>query len=145
MLRGVYAPTRRGKPEQFEQEKAKRLLASLGARVWVAGTKRKKTDHQSTMQTPGLPDLPFVFVPRRISGGMSYELLVIEMKSPEAARKSNKGRSPEQLDFARFCELAGVHYFCGDCDGLIGWLISHGFLRADQVAADHTHANVLRD
>jgi len=134
-------PRRRAKPEAAEQEKALRLLRSMGARVWVAGTTRKRGDYQGTMQTPGLPDLPFVFLRR----GDGYTLLVVEVKSPTAARSIRAGRSPEQLEVARLCELANIHYFCGDCDGLIGWLISHGFLRADQVAADHTDATDLRD
>jgi hypothetical protein len=99
------------------------------------------------MMTPGLPDLPFVFLRASAQhGGMPWKgdaarrvLLVVEMKSPTAARSKDCGRSPEQIEFAHQCELAGIFYFCGDCDGLIGWLISHGFLRADQVAADHTH------
>lgn len=145
-------PIRRRRPEAAEQEKALRLLRSMGARVWVAGTTRKRGDHQGTMQTPGLPDLPFVFLPATRRGSLAFRgherdrvLLVVEMKSPTAARGKTRGRSPEQVEFARMCELANVHYYCGDCDGLIGWLISHGFLRADQVAADHTHATTLRD
>ncbi len=131
----LFAARRRGAPERAEQQKALRLLRSLGARVWVAGTTRKAGDYQGTMQTPGLPDLPFVFLPR--AGACT--LLVVEMKSPTAARAKHAGRSPEQVEFAQLCELAHVHYFCGDCNGLISWLISHGFLRDDQVAADHTH------
>jgi hypothetical protein len=138
----LFAPSRRrAKPEAAEQEKALRLLRSMGARVWVAGTTRKRGDYQGTMQTPGLPDLPFVFLRR----GDGYTLLVVEMKSPTAARSKLAGRSPEQVEFAQLCELSDINYFCGDCDGLIGWLISHGFLRADQVAADHTHATLSRD
>lgn len=145
------AARRRAKPEAAEQEKAIRLLRSMGAKVWVAGTTRKQGDYQGTMQTPGLPDLPFVFLPAHRTGSLAFRgheqdrvLLVVEMKSPTAARTKTRGRSPEQVEFAELCELANVHYFCGDCDGLIGWLISHGFLRADQVAADHTHATPLR-
>lgn len=148
----LYPPRRRQKPEAAEQEKALRLLRSLGARVWVAGTTRPRGDYQGTCQTPGLPDLPFVFLPQRIRDDArfgdqtrTYTLLVVEMKSPTAARGKTRGRSLEQVEFATLCELANVHYFCGDCDGLIGWLISHGFLRADQVAADHTHATLSRD
>lgn len=139
-------PRRRNNPERAEQDKALRLLRSLGARVWVAGTTRKRGDYQGTMQTAGLPDLPFVFLPARRPGTLAFKghehdrvLLVVEIKSPSAARAKDCGRSSEQVVFAHQCELAGVHYFCGDCDGLIGWLISHGFLRADQVAADHSH------
>lgn len=134
-------PRRRSQPERAEQEKAKALLRSIGAKLWVAGVTRRKGDHPSTMMTPGLPDLPFVFLRR----GGAYVLLVVEMKSPTAARSKDCGRSSEQVVFAHLCELANINYFCGDCDGLIGWLISHGFLRADQVAADHSHATLSRD
>ena len=41
-----------------------KLLKTVGAAVYTIGTKRKKTDHQGTMQTPGIPDLvAFVAVP----------------------------------------------------------------------------------
>ena len=34
-----------------------KLLETVGAAVYRIGTTRKKTDHQGTMQTPGIPDL----------------------------------------------------------------------------------------
>ena len=60
------------------------LLETVGAAVYKIGTKRKKGDHQGTMQTPGIPDLlAFVTVPllRRVSmRGVSQ--LWIEVKRP---------------------------------------------------------------
>lgn len=129
-------------PERDEQETVKRLLRSLGAKFWVAGTTRKKGDHPGTMQTPGLADIPFVFLPRRHGHGEElirtkfalYDLVVIEMKSPEAARSKNGGLSEEQLELQHYCELAGITYIHGDAKAITQWLIGNRYLRADAVA-----------
>lgn len=132
-------PRRHGKPEQKEQEDVKKLLHALGAKFWVAGTKRKRTDYQGTMMTPGLPDIPFVFLPRRgARAGYSqvtlYDLVVIEMKSPQAHQKRDGGLSVEQAEFKRFCDLAGITYVHGDAKAIVQWLVEQCYLRADQVA-----------
>lgn len=139
----LYSPKRgRSKPEAAEQEKLRRLLLAMGAKFWIAGTTRKKGDHPGTMMTPGLPDVPFVFLPRRVGMIDSelrkerftlYDLLVVEMKSPVEYRKKEHGRSKEQIEFAHYCELAGINYVCGDFDVVVRWFIKHGYLRADQV------------
>jgi hypothetical protein len=43
-------------PEKVIQQQIVTLLRSIGAQVWVLGTRRKRGDYQGTMQTPGLPD-----------------------------------------------------------------------------------------
>lgn len=134
------------KHEQAEQEAVKTLLLAIGAKFWVAGTKRKHGDYQGSMQTPGLADLPLVFLPRHQRAGLTrdeslargypehaYELVVIEMKSPGAARSKTGGLSPEQRDLQHYCELSGTPYIHGDANAVIAWLIQHGYLRKEQV------------
>jgi hypothetical protein len=134
-----------GQPERAEQEAAKKLLAAMGAKFWVAGTTRRAGDYQGTMQTPGLPDLPLVFLPRfkRYKEGTDmhlldqtlgmYELVVVEMKSPAAAKTKHGGLSPFQRECKAYCLGAGVPYIHGDLDALIGWLIHHSYLKPEHV------------
>jgi hypothetical protein len=82
-----------------------------------------------TIQTPGLPDMPLVFLPKR----PGYQLVVIEVKSPTAAKTKSGGLRPEQLEVKRLCEEAGVPYIHGDLDAIIAWLIAHQYLKANQV------------
>lgn len=146
---GKSAPKRHGKPEQVEQEAIKKLLLAIGAKFYVAGTKRKRDDYQGTMQTPGLADLPLVFLPKfkRLAPDVRpstaeamratepmYQLVVIEMKSPEAHRKKGGGLSAEQKELKHYCDLAGIPYIHGDAKRVVQWLIEHGYLRAEQVA-----------
>lgn len=134
--------TIRRKPGQYErreQEAVKRLLRALGAKFWVAGTVRRIGDYHGTMQTPGLPDLPLVFLPRhKLPGyatgdGMPFQLVVIEVKSPAAAKSKNGGLRPEQHDLLTFCGAAGVPYLHGDLNAIIAWLVEQGYLRASQL------------
>lgn len=125
-------------PERAEQEAVKRLLAALGAKFYVAGVTRKKGDYQGTMQTPGLPDLPLVFLPRFKLGDLSdphlmYQLVVVECKSPAAAKTKWGGLSPFQREAKAYCLGAGVPYVHGDLDAIIGWLIDHSYLKPSQV------------
>lgn len=134
---------RRGKPEEVEQEHVKQILRSMGAKFWVAGTRRKKADYQGTMQTPGLADLPLVFLPRRIGKSATlgaptytlYDFLVIEMKSPAAMKKKYHDRSREQMELAELCKLAGVNYVCGDAKTVVQWLIQYEYLKRGSIAA----------
>lgn len=118
---------RRRQPERAIQAAGVKLLRSLGAAVYVLGTTRPKGDYHGTMQTPGLPDV-LAFLPMQ---GVR-RLLVWEAKAP-------KGRlRPAQAQFAQYCHDADIGHVVGTHDALIAWLIEHGYLRADQVAAHHT-------
>ena len=132
-------------PERDEQEAVKRLLIAIGAKFYIAGTTRKRGDHQGTMQTPGLADMPLVFLPRYKRAGLDrpddggypetmYELVVIEMKSPTAAKAKSGGLSTVQAELKHYCQMAGVPYIHGDATAVVQWLIDHAYLRADQVA-----------
>jgi hypothetical protein len=118
-------------PERHEQKAIVGLLSSLGGRVWVLGTTRKKGDHQGTMQTPGMVDcIAFLkrpgdsarepFAPARV-------LLMIECKA-----KGGRLR-PEQAMFREMCLEAEVHHVVGGVDAVIAWLVQYGFIKADSV------------
>jgi hypothetical protein len=131
---------KRQQPERAEQEGVKKLLRTLGARFFVAGTVRKKGDHPGTMQTPGLADIPLCFLPRRSrlsqsyhDTGGEYQLVVIEVKSPAAAKTKSGGLRPEQADLKNLCAEAGVPYIHGDLNAIIAWLIENRYLKASQV------------
>jgi len=115
----------RRQPERAIQAGGVKLLCSLGAKIYVLGTTRRKGDYYGTMQTPGLPDV-LAFLP---AYGMTRpaRLLCWEAKAP-------KGRmSVPQVTFAQHCHDAGVAHVVGDLDALIAWLISNGYLRAENV------------
>ena len=139
--RGATIRTKPDQPERREQEAVKKLLKAIGAAVWVAGTVRRHGDHPGTMQTPGLPDLPLVFLPAfKLTPPpapgvppLLYELVCIEVKSPAAAKLKWGGLTPEQRGVKAYCAGAGVPYIHGTLDDVIQWLVQRGYLKADQV------------
>ena len=107
-------------PEKVLQQQGVTLLRSLGAAVYVLGTRRPRTDaHRGTCQTPGLPDVWFMFgASRPTAFGSWWEV------------KARHGRvSAPQAAFADICTQTGVPYVCGDLEALIGALIRWGRLR----------------
>lgn len=119
-------PRRPRVPEKTEQAHIVQLLRSVGARVWVLGTRRRRGDYPGTMQTPGVPDLvAFVLVrdrpkPRR--------LLWVEVKAEGGYLR------PEQAEFASLCDAAGVAHVVGGLDAVLARLVSWGVVRADGIA-----------
>jgi hypothetical protein len=113
-------------PEKAEQAAIVRLLASLGAKVYVLGTRRPAGDYQGTRQTPGLPDV-LAFLPlhaaRRGHFEQSRELLAIEVKA-----KGGRLR-PEQVVFRELCQQASVAHVVGGLDAVIAWLTARGYLK----------------
>lgn len=121
--------------EKIEQAHTVQLLRSLGANVYVLGTRRRKGEHQGTMQTPGLSDL-IAFVPLTAAAattfnytrGQARALLFIECKA-------KGGRlSAEQEAFRIMCLAAGAEHVVGNLDAVIAWCIAHEYLKADNVA-----------
>lgn len=110
-------------PEKAEQAHIVQLLLSIGAAVYVLGTRRPRGDHQGTCQTPGVPDL-LAFLPTRAE--RPTRQLWVECKA-----KGGRLR-PEQLDFRTLCECAGVAHVVGDLDAVIAWLCEHAYVKADQ-------------
>ena len=117
---------KRRQPERAIQAQIVHLLKSLGARVYVLGTTRRKGDYQGTMMTAGLPDL-MAFLPHGRVSGDGWILLIVEVKAP-------KGRmSKPQRDFRENCLCAGVEHIAGGLDEVFSWLIQNKYLRQDQV------------
>lgn len=112
--------------ERYEQADGVKLLRSLGAAVYVLGTKRRATDYQGTMQTPGVPDVHF-FIGRED---------VVDFAFWEVKRSKLGRLSPSQADYAAHCQRAGIAYICGDLTALMRWLVGQGYLRADQLPHD---------
>ena len=115
----------RRQPERYAQGAIVQLLRTVGCQVWTLGTTRRRGEHHGTMQSPGLPDL-LAFLPR----GMG--LLCLEVKA-----KGGRLR-PEQEVF-RNATLAcaapwQVHHVVGGLDTVIGYLMSLGLLKAQDVA-----------
>ena len=116
-----------------------KLLETVGAAVYRIGTKRKKGDHQGTMQTPGIPDLiAFVRVPLSSSssfrmsawtslqvspGRVSCVQLWIEVKRPGGALAG------AQLAFRVRALEAGCEHVVGGVDEVLDWLKARGVVK----------------
>jgi hypothetical protein len=115
----------RRQPERLEQRAIVQLLCALGCPVWTLGTHRRRGDYHGTMQSPGLPDL-LAFLP------LDTGLLCIEVKA-----KGGRLR-PEQEVFRNACLACEspwqVHHVVGGLDTVIGYLMSLGLLKAQDVA-----------
>ena len=102
------------------------LLRSVGAAVYVLGTRRGRGDYQGTRQTPGLPDIWTILPPSRIGSGPAG--VWIEVKAPHGKR------SREQEAFAAGCNIASVPYLCGGLDDVIAFLVERAYLKPAQLA-----------
>lgn len=111
--------------EKVEQSHIVQLLRSIGAKVYVSGTHRRREDFQGTMQTPGIPDIE-AFIPNRCGIG-GYRLLKVEVK-----RIGGRLR-PEQQEYQQLCDQASVAHVVGNLDAVIGWLVREGYVKASSV------------
>lgn len=130
MRRATRRPRRAPSPlEKVEQTWIINLWLSIGGDVYVLGTKRKKGDHQGTMQTPGISDLyGFLPPPRYRPSVTTWSDLWVEVKR-------EKGEpSEEQVTFRERCIRAGTPHVMGTANAFIAYLIDGGWLRSDQVA-----------
>lgn len=120
---------KRRQPERAEQAAIVQLLESLGAKVYVLGTTRRKGDYQGSMQTPGIGDL-YVFLPLHAAARLVHQrhsmALWVEVKA-------KRGRpSEDQLLFQDWCLASGVHHVLGGLDAVQNWLVDHGWLRESE-------------
>lgn len=119
------SPARRQQPEKAEQANGVHLLRSLGAQVYVLGTRRRSGDYQGTMQTPGVPDVLF-FLPPHVDD--SARLVAWECKAP-----GGRASAP-QIQFQAHCRCSGVDHVLGGLDALIEHLIRRKRLKPSQLA-----------
>lgn len=117
-------------PEKVVQAQVVHLLRSIGASVYVLGTKRARGDHQGTRQTPGIGDL-YCFLPAPKLGEGHACALWVEVKSASGRLR------PEQAAFRAGCLAAGTAHVVGGVDAVISFLIAGGWLKGDQVAHYH--------
>ncbi len=115
--------------EKVEQANGVTLLRSLGGRVWVLGTRRRRGEHPGTMQTAGIADVKaFLPAPRYPHATSRPQGLWWE------AKRTGGVRSDAQLMFADCCATTGEAYVCGDLDALFAWLVGAGYLLEDNIA-----------
>ena len=119
--------------EKYIQADIVKLLETVGAAVYKIGTKRKKEDHQGTMQTPGIPDL-VAFVPVPLSlhvaprpDRVSLVQLWIEVKRPAHAMTSRM--SQEQTMFRLRSLEAGCEHVVGGVPEVVDWLMARGVVK----------------
>lgn len=126
--------------EKAEQADTVQLFSVLG-KVYVLGTRRKKGDHQGTMQTPGISDLVVFLRPSKLltaaeiaAGHPSSRprLVMTELK-----REKNGEYSDDQLTFRQWCHDAGVDYIGGAFNVVVAWLVREKYVRADQFSHEH--------
>lgn len=109
--------------EKHVQRQIVDYLQLIGAQVYVLGTKRRKGDHQGTMQTPGIPDLWVFLPPAKVLCSEERAGLWIEVKADD-------GRcSPAQLTFQKHAHESRVNYVCGNLDAVQTWLANRGWIR----------------
>src|SRR5262245_25795347 len=113
------ALSRRVPLEKTEQAAITKLLLTIGAAVYVIGTRRPHGDHQGTRQTPGLPDLLAFLPPDR---NTMRECLAIECK-----RRGGRLSNAQKL-FREHCLAANIGHVVGTCDDVIAWLKANRYL-----------------
>lgn len=125
--------------EKGEQANGIKLLWSIGAKVYVLGTRRSRgracpqcgtfvAEHQGTRQTPGIGDV-LAFLPARMGAArLEREVLWWEAKRPDGGRLSDA-----QQEFQELCVQSRTHHCAGPLDDLIAWLVGHGYLNRHQV------------
>lgn len=113
-------------PEKLVQWQVVNLLRSIGAAVYILGTRRPSGDFQGTRQTPGIGDVYCILPPPRVTPGPGCALWV--------EVKADGGRlSPEQREFQALCAGANIPHVVGGVDQVIAFLIQGGWLKGESV------------
>lgn len=117
----------RQQPEKVEQTQIVTLLRSLGASVYVLGTRRRAGDYQGTMMTAGIPDIYALLPEPRSPGDGRACGLWIEVKG-----KGGRVR-PEQAAFAARCLERQLPHVVGGLDVVIRFLVTGGWLKSSNL------------
>jgi len=120
--------------EKTEQAHGVQLLRSIGAKVYVLGTRRSRgkscpkcgtfvPEDQGTHQTPGISDV-FAILPPRAYG---------RRRALWWEAKASDGRmSPDQAEFKELCGETDLEHVVGTLDALIAGLVGLGYVKAEQ-------------
>lgn len=120
--------------EKVIQSQGVNLLRSLGAKVYVLGTKRRRGDFQGTNQTPGIGDVYALLVrPPRCAKADTVVGPLPRALWWEAKAEGGRLR-PEQIEFRNACQVCGVAHIIGGLDPLFAWLVNYGYLLPDNIA-----------
>ena len=124
--------------EKVEQAHVVSLLRTIGATVYVLGTRRRRGDFPGTMQTPGIPDLlaflpgqkfvPYARQPIVPPDRRASVLLFVEVKAAGGRLR------PEQGAFRQLAREAEIAHVVGGLNDVIAWCVEHGYLSRDSVA-----------
>ena len=115
-------------PEKAEQAHGVQLVRSIGGTAYVLGGHRRRTDHQGTMQTPGIPDVMFFLPPPPSVFTPPHTLRLFLFWECKAAGGTLR---PEQRLFEQLCQDAKISHLVGPFDALILWLAQNGYVTAD--------------
>lgn len=130
--------------EKVEQAHVVRFLLSLGGRVYVSGTRRRRgtacptcgtfvPEDQATRQTPGIPDVEaFLPLPPCAAGAdLSYSrvLLKVEVKASDGRLSSDQEAYRDQVLHAP----PGVYYVSGGLTQVLAWATRQGYVKADNI------------
>jgi hypothetical protein len=110
-------------PERAVQSQIVQLLRSLGASVYVLGTRRPRGDYQGTAQTPGIGDL-FVILPEPKLADGSATGVWIECKATGGRLR------PEQAEFQQHCRAARIPHIVGGVEEVLEFLVTGGWISA---------------
>jgi hypothetical protein len=108
--------------EKTEQAAIVQLLRTIGASVYVLGTRRRKGDYQGTCQTPGIPDLYCVIrKPHAVSNYLQPVWIEV---------KAGRGRTSEaQAQFKEESNCACIPHLIGGIDVVTHWLRQGGWIK----------------
>jgi hypothetical protein len=128
---------RRNQPEKVIQAQVVALLRSIGAQVYVLGTRRPRGDHPGTCQTPGLPDL-YAFLPQAPLR-LRYGPLALWVEVKAAGGRA----SAAQETFVDQCQASDVPHVIGGVDDVLAFLVVGGWVKADNVPHYRRPSTVL--
>jgi len=117
--------------EKVVQAQGCALLRSIGASVYVLGTRRPRGDHQGTCQTAGIADvIAFLPTPPRPPRPQFAAATVLFWEVKAAGGRA----SADQRTFETACLATATPYVRGGLDALFHFLIRGGWLLPDRVA-----------
>lgn len=109
-------------PERVVQQQVVHLLRSVGGKVYILGTRRRKGDFMGTMQTSGLPDL-CAFLPIRAPLLERWQFLWIEVKSEGGTLRA------EQHEFRAYCMASQIDHVVGGVSEVGEYLLRGGWVK----------------